>query len=257
MPKSPIRRFVGSPAAECRRRRTLAWYAHGYHMLLRDLEGPLVTADVASWVLSPGAPLPSGADRGATRGVSAPRRASLAERALNRCSLSLDPPAAAPAAARQRHAGRGQGARPSPCLSARRQSQVRRRTAALRPLEDGARDRVVGSGDDRGRALVGLEWRIGSLVGAFAMIGDLFSSFASAASAWRRAARRIGLDQIPEVAVSAARVPQSDVADDGRHGGGRGHFLYRGGAAFPPALRVEFPRAPLLAAISRDGGDAT
>ncbi len=34
-------------------------------MLLRDLEGPTVIADVASWVLAPAAPLPSGADRAA------------------------------------------------------------------------------------------------------------------------------------------------------------------------------------------------
>ena len=34
-------------------------------MLLRDLEGPVVIADVASWVLTPTAPLPSGADRAA------------------------------------------------------------------------------------------------------------------------------------------------------------------------------------------------
>ena len=34
-------------------------------MLLRDLEAPIVIADVASWVLAPAAPLPSGADRAA------------------------------------------------------------------------------------------------------------------------------------------------------------------------------------------------
>ena len=34
-------------------------------MLLRDLEGPMVSADVAGWVLAPAAPLLSGADRGA------------------------------------------------------------------------------------------------------------------------------------------------------------------------------------------------
>jgi len=38
-------------------------------MLLSDLEGPIVTADVANWVLNPAAPLPSGADRGATEAV--------------------------------------------------------------------------------------------------------------------------------------------------------------------------------------------
>ena len=63
VPKTPIRRFVGSLPPECRHRAKLAWYKDGYHMLLRDLEGPIVTADVANWVLAPAAPLPSGADR--------------------------------------------------------------------------------------------------------------------------------------------------------------------------------------------------
>ena len=63
VPKTPIRRFVGSLPPECRHRAKLAWYKDGYHMLLRDLEGPVVAADVASWVLSPAASLPSGADR--------------------------------------------------------------------------------------------------------------------------------------------------------------------------------------------------
>jgi acylglycerol lipase len=70
VPKQPIRRFVGSLPPECRRRARLAWYEDGYHMLLRDLEGPIVTADVASWVLAPAAPLPSGADRTATEAFS-------------------------------------------------------------------------------------------------------------------------------------------------------------------------------------------
>ena len=63
VPKTPIRRFVGSLPPECRNHAKLAWYKDGYHMLLRDLEGAVVTADVASWVLAPAAPLPSGADR--------------------------------------------------------------------------------------------------------------------------------------------------------------------------------------------------
>jgi alpha-beta hydrolase superfamily lysophospholipase len=65
IPKTPVRRFVGSLPPECRRRSRLAWYRDGYHMLLRDLEGPVVIADVANWVLAPTVPLPSGADRGA------------------------------------------------------------------------------------------------------------------------------------------------------------------------------------------------
>jgi acylglycerol lipase len=70
VPKTPIRRFVGSLPPECRHRAKLAWYKDGYHMLLRDLEGPMVAADVASWVLAPAAPLPSGADRIAAEAFS-------------------------------------------------------------------------------------------------------------------------------------------------------------------------------------------
>ncbi len=70
VPKTPIRHFVSSLPPECRHRAKLAWYKDGYHMLLRDLEGPIVTADVANWVLAPAAPLPSGADRIAAEAFS-------------------------------------------------------------------------------------------------------------------------------------------------------------------------------------------
>jgi acylglycerol lipase len=70
VPKTPIRRFVSSLPPECRQRAKLAWYTDGYHMLLRDLEGPVVAGDVASWVLAPAAPLPSGADRVAAEAFS-------------------------------------------------------------------------------------------------------------------------------------------------------------------------------------------
>jgi acylglycerol lipase len=70
VPKTPIRRFVGSLPPECRHHAKLAWYNDGYHMLLRDLEGPIVATDVASWVLAPAAPLPSGADRVAAEAFS-------------------------------------------------------------------------------------------------------------------------------------------------------------------------------------------
>src|ERR1700758_1665908 len=65
VPKPSARRFVEVLPPEPQRRRRLAWYEGGYHMLLRDLEGPVVAADVASWALAPRAPLPSGADRNA------------------------------------------------------------------------------------------------------------------------------------------------------------------------------------------------
>jgi acylglycerol lipase len=68
VPRVPIQRFVDALPAEPMRSK-LAWYENGYHMLLRDLEGPLVIADVASWVLAPAAPLPSGADRTAAEAL--------------------------------------------------------------------------------------------------------------------------------------------------------------------------------------------
>jgi len=43
-------------------RERLAYYPHGYHLLLRDLDGAAVARDVASWVLDRAAPLPSHAD---------------------------------------------------------------------------------------------------------------------------------------------------------------------------------------------------
>ncbi len=49
-----------------------------------------------------------------------------------------------------------------------------------------------------GALLLGLEWRIGSLVGAFAMIGDLFSSFCKRRLGLASSSPALGLDQIPE-----------------------------------------------------------
>ena len=81
VPRAPIQRFVDELPAEPMRRRKLAWYENGYHMLLRDLEGPVVITDIASWVLAPGAPLPSGADRAAVEAfLRADERPSLAGR---------------------------------------------------------------------------------------------------------------------------------------------------------------------------------
>jgi acylglycerol lipase len=70
VPKTPIRRFVGKLAPKSGGRPRLAWYKDGYHMLLRDLQAPVVIADVASWVLAPSAPLPSGADHAAAEAFS-------------------------------------------------------------------------------------------------------------------------------------------------------------------------------------------
>jgi alpha-beta hydrolase superfamily lysophospholipase len=44
------------------RRWRLALYENGYHMLFRDLEGDLVSTDIAAWLENPSGPLPSGAE---------------------------------------------------------------------------------------------------------------------------------------------------------------------------------------------------
>jgi alpha-beta hydrolase superfamily lysophospholipase len=70
VPRAAVRRFVDALPPEPQRRRRLAWYEDGYHMLLRDLEAPVVVADIESWALAPRAPLPSGADRKAEEAFS-------------------------------------------------------------------------------------------------------------------------------------------------------------------------------------------
>ncbi len=47
---------------------TAAEYPNGYHMLLRDLDGDIVSRDILSWIEDRKAPLPSG---DACRGLTA------------------------------------------------------------------------------------------------------------------------------------------------------------------------------------------
>jgi acylglycerol lipase len=62
IPSDPVRAFVAKlPPGRVAEDR-FAFYPQGYHMLLRDLEGPRVAADVAAWALDRGAALPSHAD---------------------------------------------------------------------------------------------------------------------------------------------------------------------------------------------------
>ena len=58
-----------------------------------------------------------------------------------------------------------------------------------------------------GAPVIGLAWQIGLLVGSFAMIGDLFSSFCKRRLGLPSSSRASGLDQIPEslLPVLAAR----------------------------------------------------
>jgi alpha-beta hydrolase superfamily lysophospholipase len=52
-----------------------ALYANGYHMLMRDLEAPLVLGDIAAWIKHPGQPLPSAADQHARDHLAAEKTA--------------------------------------------------------------------------------------------------------------------------------------------------------------------------------------
>jgi CDP-archaeol synthase len=49
-----------------------------------------------------------------------------------------------------------------------------------------------------GAQLIGLGWEIGLVVGGFAMLGDLFSSFSKRRLALPSSSRAMGLDQVPE-----------------------------------------------------------
>jgi alpha-beta hydrolase superfamily lysophospholipase len=65
VPRDAVASFVDSLPANARRQQRVALYSRGYHMLLRDLQGPTVLADVAAWIHDRRAELPSGADSGA------------------------------------------------------------------------------------------------------------------------------------------------------------------------------------------------
>ncbi len=73
VPKEPTRLWVSQLPYGARGSRRIAWYPEGYHMLLRDLEAPLVLRDIESWIADHDAPLPSGADRQASAVLFATR----------------------------------------------------------------------------------------------------------------------------------------------------------------------------------------
>lgn len=59
IPRRPTLALIDRLPAE---RTSVALYAEGWHMLLRDLQGWRVAEDIAAWTRAPAAPLPSGAD---------------------------------------------------------------------------------------------------------------------------------------------------------------------------------------------------
>ena len=81
IPSRPMRRFIRALPHDPHHIRSFAYYEHGHHMLLRDLDGAMVIGDVTRWALAPGGPLPSGADRGAFAAVlGGTSQTSLADR---------------------------------------------------------------------------------------------------------------------------------------------------------------------------------
>jgi acylglycerol lipase len=65
IPKDPMRELIASLPDITDGSQRLAYYHGGWHMLLRDLEGPVVAEDVIAWIHDHDAALPSGADRAA------------------------------------------------------------------------------------------------------------------------------------------------------------------------------------------------
>lgn len=63
IPPEPTQLFVQNLLAHQPDQKTIALYDNGYHMLLRDLQAPLIWNDIARWILDHPANLPSGADR--------------------------------------------------------------------------------------------------------------------------------------------------------------------------------------------------
>ncbi|MGR9106010.1 MAG: alpha/beta hydrolase [Gammaproteobacteria bacterium] len=64
IPKNPILKTLeGLPTQDKNGPVQVAFYENGYHMLLRDLQAPVLWRDIAAWIQAPNSPLPSGADR--------------------------------------------------------------------------------------------------------------------------------------------------------------------------------------------------
>jgi alpha-beta hydrolase superfamily lysophospholipase len=73
VPRAATERWIDQLPYGQRMTRRIGLYAGGYHMLLRDLQAPVVLGDVESWVADHHAPLPSGADARASAMLYAKR----------------------------------------------------------------------------------------------------------------------------------------------------------------------------------------
>jgi alpha-beta hydrolase superfamily lysophospholipase len=73
VPPGATQQWIEHLPYRARMSRRVALYADGYHMLLRDLEAPMVLSDLETWIADHRAPLPSGADRAASEQLFARR----------------------------------------------------------------------------------------------------------------------------------------------------------------------------------------
>jgi alpha-beta hydrolase superfamily lysophospholipase len=62
IPSEPMHDFATGLPGLADGTQRVAYYRGGWHMLLRDLEGPVVAEDIVAWIRDHQAPLPSGAD---------------------------------------------------------------------------------------------------------------------------------------------------------------------------------------------------
>ena len=67
IPKKPIAELMEHLPRTADGTQRLAYYADGWHLILRDLDRDLVFADMVAWIENHHAPLPSGADEAARR----------------------------------------------------------------------------------------------------------------------------------------------------------------------------------------------
>lgn len=63
VPLEPTKLFIENLLTHQPVGKTIAYYQNGYHMLLRDLQAPLIWQDIAHWILHQNEGLPSGADK--------------------------------------------------------------------------------------------------------------------------------------------------------------------------------------------------
>ena len=70
IPPEPTEKFIADLPPAAAGPRVIAYYDQGYHMLLRDLDAPLVDHDIENWIFTPSASLPSGADRRAAEALT-------------------------------------------------------------------------------------------------------------------------------------------------------------------------------------------